>query len=511
MKRKNIICILLFAIIFQFFIFCTNQKNKNFESKTLNIAISSNPTNLDSRYAFDMASQYIANQIYRSLFIINEKLEIANDIVQSYIMTDTVTYIISIDSEVYFSNGKNLTAADIKYTYSSIIDSTSISPFKKSFDYLKNIEVIDKYKIKFSLLNSFAPFLSNLTIGIVPENLAGKSKSEFCKTPVGAGPFEIAEWKQDDKLILKRNKFFTKHKIIADKLVFKILADDNTRYFELINGDIDIAVNNIPQDMIANLKRNKNLKIITDEGLNYSYLGFNCENKILKNKKIRQAISSAINRDDIIKNILNGYAKKATNILNPDHWASDKNIKIYDYNIELSNKLLDEAGYKMNKNGIRFSLEYKALNRDITGRIAEVIQAQLRNVGIEIKIRMYEWGAFYGDIVKGNFEMFQLSWVGIIEPDIYYIVFHSKNIPPNGSNRGRYKNKEIDRIVEAARYELDIEKRKILYYEIEKIISEDCPYVSLWYNTNINILSSKIKYFKTNPIGDLKYLYLTEF
>ncbi|HOK40130.1 MAG TPA: ABC transporter substrate-binding protein, partial [bacterium] len=501
----------IFLFIFLILINLSCSKKEKQELKILTVAISSNPTNLDARFASDMASQYITNQIYRSLIFINDKLDIEYDLAKSIEIIDSQVYVITIDSNVFFSNNKKLTADDVKFTYETIVDSESKSPYKKSFDYLDKIELIDDYKIKFELKRPYAPFLSCLTIGIVPEKLANLTQEEFSRKPIGAGPFEIVEWLADEKITLKKNEYYNKQKIDIDKIIFKILPDDNTRYLEIVKGSIDVSVNNIPQDMINQIQNNPKLKILTSNGVNYSYLGFNCEHKILKDKRVRQAIAYAINRDEIIKNILNGFAIKATNILIPENWANEPEVKKYEYDPETSKKLLDEAGYKIKKNGIRFTLEYKALNKDITRRIAEVIQAQLKQINIDVQIKMYEWGTFYGDVVKGNFEMFQLTWVGVTEPDIYYMVFHSSNIPPNGANRGRYKNPIIDKLVEEARYELNIEKRKKIYSEIQKIIAEDEPYVSLWYNSNICILNNRIKNYKLHPTGNLKYLAFTQF
>lgn len=499
--------LVVLSLIIVLILGCTKKETDNLN--ILKVAISSNPTNLDSRFSTDMASRYVTHQIYRSLFFINDRLEVDKDLAISYSMPDTLTLIVSLVEDAFFSNGDNLTAYDIKFTYESIIDTESLSPYKKSFDFLDRIVIVDKYKIKFVLSRSFAPFLTNLTVGILPKKLSGKTKQEFSRNPIGAGPFQIDEWISDEKVILSRNRYYKGSEITIKKIIFKILPDDNTRYLELFKGSVDLAVNNIPQDMVKNLKAKKNINIFTAPGLNYSYLGFNCQNKILKNKLVRQAIAYAINRDAMIKHILNGYALKAANLLVSDHWAFEKSVICYEYNLQMSKKLLDSAGYPENKDGIRFSIEYKALNKDSTRRIAEVVQAQLKKIGIDVKLKMYEWGTFYGDIKKGNFEMFQMTWVGITEPDIYYYIFHSNSIPPHGANRGRYINHKIDDLVEKGRYELNVEKRKKIYSEVQKIISEESPYVSLWYNANIIALNVRVKYYKPHPSANLKYLSLT--
>lgn len=506
---KKFIFIILFSLLCGImFSYCSKKTTSDLT--TITVAITGNPTNLDTRYATDMASFYIINQIYRSMFYINDKLEIKKDLVTEYEQPNDLTFIFYLEENAYFSNGERLTTKDVKYTFSSILSEELASPYKTSLESVESITIIDEHTIKFKLSEPYAPFLTALARGIVPENLGGLSKQEFTRNPIGAGPFKLERWISDDRIVLTKNPHYSKHEIHAENIIFRILPDDNTRYLEIQQGNIDIAVNNVPHEFIPRIKNNQNFNVKTSPGLNYSYLGFHLENDILQNLKVRQAISYAIDRDDIIKNIHNNNTVRAYSMLAANHWAYEENVKKYYYNPNLSNELLDKAGYTKNEDGIRFNIEYKALNRESTRQIAEVIQQQLSKVGIKVNLRMFEWGTFYNDIREGNFQMFQMTWVGLTEPDIYHYVFHSENFPPIGGNRGRYVNKEIDHLTEAGRIELDFEKRKEIYSQIQLILAEDLPYVSLWYNKNIAVLHNRIKNFRIHPSANLIYLSRTK-
>jgi len=149
-----------------------------------------------------------------------------------------------------------------------------------------------------------------------------------------------------------------------------------------------------------------------------------------------------------------------------------------------------------------FTLVYKTSQNELSKQKAEILQQQLKEVGIDLKIQSLEWATFYSDILSGNFSIYSLEWVGIKDPDFYFDVFNSKSIPPNGLNRGRYKNPEMDRLTELGRKTTDQEKRKEYYSEIQKIAAEDLPYIPLWHRTNIAAMRTYVEGFELYPSGD---------
>lgn len=164
-------------------------------------------------------------------------------------------------------------------------------------------------------------------------------------------------------------------------------------------------------------------------------------------------------------------------------------------------KLLDDAGFPADAAGHRFTLAFKTSTNRQANETADLLAEDLEAVGISVERRSFEWGTFFADIKAGNFQIYSLRWVGITDPDAYHYIFHSASVPPAGANRGRYRNAALDDLLDASRRELDEEKRRAIFSEIQKIIAADCVYVSLWHPDDIYALSDRYEGFETFPGG----------
>jgi len=498
--------LILFLTVFFLTGLTSCLKESKQDRNTLVIGLESSPTNLDPRYATD-ANSYRLNQIlFNALFKVDSLSNPVPDIVKRWENPSETTYIFQLKEGILFHDGSILTAEDVKYTFDTIIDLSSRSPHRGAFEKVKSIELLGKYTIRYSLKEPFAPFIMNLTaIGIVPKHTAHKSGSSFSRQPVGTGPFKLIDFIPDEKAVLESNVDYFEGRPRLAGIVFKIVPDSTVRLLELSQGNIHLLQNDIPPDLFPFLEKRGNLKIIRKEGTTFSYVGFNLEDPILKNKKVREAIAHAIDREAIIRYILKGLASLAGGILSPYNWAYEGDVKLFKYDRTRAIKLLDESGFKDPDGdgpGMRFELTFKTSTDQLRKRIAEIIQQQLREVGIGINIRSYEWGTFYSDIKAGNFQLYTLSWVGITDPDVLFYIFHSSSIPPKGANRGRYINQRIDRLIEEGRTTLDIHRRKKIYSEIQKILAKDLPYVSLWHTTNVAVMDRSVNGFVVYPAGD---------
>jgi peptide/nickel transport system substrate-binding protein len=217
-------------------------------------------------------------------------------------------------------------------------------------------------------------------------------------------------------------------------------------------------------------------------------------------------LALAIDRASIIHHLLKDYAIPATGLLSPLNWAYDGSVAQWPFDPEKARRLLDQAGYP-DPDGAgpspRFRLSYKTTNLDLRKRIAEALKEQLARVGIDLEVRTYEWGTFYNDIKQGNFHLYSLAWVGIMDPDIYYQLFHSRSIPPDGDNRGHYSNPVIDRLLEQGRTITDAGARKIIYSQVQRILAEELPYIPLWWSHNVVVQNAALRGFTPYPDGDL--------
>lgn len=443
---------------------------------------------------------------YRSLVRLDKRSRIIPDLAEGWETPNNLTYIFRLKPGVRFHHGAELTAEDVKFTFDSVRDPATKSPHLGGLEKLARVEVLGRYTVAFYLKEPFAPFLANAILGIVPKELAQNSSGDFSRRPIGSGPFQLQSWRQDERLELSPFNGSAGEKPKLERVILRIIPDATVRLLELEKGTLDLVVGAVPPEALPRLKKVKGLKVLETEGSSYTYLGFNLRDPVLKKQTVREAIACAINREEIVEALLNGQATLATGLLPPWHWAYEPQVRRYPYDPERAKRLLDEAGYPIPHGPgprYRFTLTYKTTTSDLARAVGEVLQEQLGRVGIQLTIRTYEWGTFYADVKSGNFQLYLLTWVGIVDPDIYHhYTFHSGSVPPKGANRGHYVNPELDRLIERGRTTLDQEERKRIYSQVQKLVAEDLPYVSLWHPRSLAVLRERVHGFRLYPSGD---------
>lgn len=483
-----------------FILSCTSRKP--LPENVLVIGTETGPSILDPRFATDAISSTVCGLIYPGLLRRDKKLNLEPYLAKSIDQPDDRTYVIHLREGIKFHSGKRLTSADVRFTFETILAPDSISPKKSSFSKIKSIDTPDEHTVIIKLSEVFAPFLGNLTIGIVPEG-AG----DLTKKPVGAGPFAFSNYERGAELALKGFDGFVFGKPKLAGVIFKIIPDETVRMLALKKGDIHLISNGVTPAVLPWLEEQKNLKIAMETGTNVSYLGFNMEDEILKNSGVRKAIGHAIDRASIIKYLLKDTAVEAESLIAESNEFFNPNLRRTAHDPKLAKKLLDDAGFIEKPDGSpRFSLTYKTSKNPTRKKIAEIIGEQLRQVGIAIEIKSFEWGTFFSDIKSGNFQIYSLTWVGVADPDIYYYIFHSESLPPDGANRGRYFNAELDSLLTIGRKTVSLEKRKDIYRKAQEIISNDVPYVHLWFGKNIAVMDRRVQGFEIYPDESLDSL-----
>lgn len=469
------------------------------------VGIESNPLDLDPRYATDANSVRIDALIYNALLRADDKLRLRPELASEWKMTDPRTYVFELRKNVEFHNGKAMTARDVKYTYESMLDPKNHSPKRPLLKALEAVDALGPYRVRFRLSVPYAPFPEQFTIGIVPAQSKGFDTPGE-EIPPGSGPFMLDSIDRGERITLKANPAYWEKKPRLAGIIFKVVPDAMVRALEFKKGTIDFLQNDLEPDMLPWLKDNAHAVVDAHEGTTFQYIGVNLNHPILKNREVRQAIALAIDRGSIIRHLLKGYATPASGLLSPIHWAYNGSVPQWPFNPEKAKRLLDHAGYP-DPDGPgprpRFRVSFKTTNLDLRKRIAEALKEQLARVGIELEVRTYEWGTFYSDIIKGNFHLYSLAWVGVMDPDIYYQLFHSASIPPNGDNRGHYSNPELDRLLEQGRSTTDAAARKTIYAEVQRILADELPYIPLWWVKNVIVQHADIKGFVPYPDGDL--------
>jgi peptide/nickel transport system substrate-binding protein len=400
-----------------------------------------------------------------------------------------------------------LTARDVAYTFQSIMDPANQSPKRQSFAVVDNVKASGEHTVVFQTKEPFAPLLVNLTVGIVPEEAARAAGEDFGASPIGTGPYRYRSRIPESEVVLKANDQYFQGSPAIGELVFRIVPDDTTRYLELIKGHIDFIQNGIPADMVPVVQNKEQYQVIKTPGTNYEYLAFNLQDPILSDRDVRAAIAHAIDVPAMIESLHRGMARPATGLLPPASWAYEPDVSKYPYDPAKAARLLDRAGYPVGPDGWRFSLTYKTTLGEAARLKSEILQQAFKEVGVKLEVRGFDWSTLFSDIKNGDFQLYSLEWVGVSEPDIYYYVFHSQSLPPNGANRGRYINPDLDRLIEAGRHTLNQQRRRAIYSDIQKIVARDLPYVSLWYPDNIVIMKKDLTGFTPHPDGDLSQLW----
>ncbi len=466
------------------------------------------PKGIDPRFSTSDFSVKLSRLVFSGLVTVdNATGDVELDLAKDIKIVSPTHYEITLRDDALWHDGKPVTAADVHYTFTTLNDPKVRSPFSGFGKRIERIDIHDPHHFSIHLKDPHAPFLADLAFGIVPKHLLEESGVFPDNTAVGSGPFKLHSRQGNVWVSLEAFDQHHKGRPKLDTVVFRIMPDDNTRVLALMGGSGQMAQNAVSPLMVPVVERDPDLEVVSAPSFKYTYLGLNLAREKLADLRVRQAIALAIDRQEIIKYKFNGTARLATGLLAPSHWAYNGQVETYSRDLERAKALLDEAGYT-DPDGDgplpRFEITYKTTTNKFRRAIAELLASQLAEVGIKVKVLAFEWGTFFTDIKSGNFDMCSLQWPSVIEPDLYTWIFHSKSIPTAenrsaGANRGRYVNHELDKLLDAARQEMDQDKRKALYNKVQAILARDLPYISLWHEDNILVIDKDVQDYQIVP------------
>ena len=449
----------------------------NENNSEIKFAIAQAPLNLDPRYATDAASERVNRLLYQPLVDFDAASKPA-PVLASWRVVSSTQYRFTLNkNRAPFHNNAPLTAADVKATYDSFV-TLKDSPLTAEFANIDSIKIEADDTLLFSLKQADTNFPAKLIIGILPKDLINNNH-DFSHKPVGNGALKFVSW--DNKLRLERVKD-------GQKITLQEVKDPTVRVLKLLRGETDLLQGDLPPELVKYLQAQPEIVVKTSVGANFSYLGLNMQDPLLKQLKVRQAIAHAINRQEIIQKVMVTNTREADQILPPAHYtnAGNANLPPYDYNPALAKQLLQEAGVKL-----PIKLVYKTSTDTQRVRFATIMQAQMRPVGIELEIKSLDWGTFFADVKAGNFQLYGLTWVGIKTPEIYAKAFGSGYFPPNGFNRGRYANAELDKWLAEENW-----------MQATTHIHNDLPYIPLWYEGQFAAFGKNIRNYKPKPDGN---------
>ena len=402
--------------------------------------------------------------------------------------------------------GAPLNASDVKATFDFIMNPANKSPKRGAFRLVTSIDAPDDATVIFRLSEPYASFPGNLirpTTGIVPAN-AG---ADFSRHPIGSGPFRFVQQAQDEEVVVERNSDYFRGAPQLARVRFRVVPDAVVRALELRKGSADLEMTSLSPDIIPVLARRPDLAVTDRSGTNFTYRGFNLEDPVLSHRELRQALAYATDRETLIRYLLRGQAKIASGVLSPDHWAAELNVAHYPYDPGRAEQLLDSAGFPRNQRGTRLHLILKSSTDEQARLIGAALQERWRRAGVELELRPLELVTLFSDVAKGNFQITYQRWIGAnTDPDFFEYAFSSKRFPPDGANRGHYRNSRIDALTDQIRVEMNHEKRKLLCSEVQRILAEDLPYLPLWFNDVVSVHRRALGALDLSPSGDYNFL-----
>ncbi|WP_246067124.1 peptide-binding protein [Paenibacillus koleovorans] len=466
-------------------------------------------------WATTTTSTEVIDLTFSYLYKLNEKQELVPDLAvgQPQFSADKKEMTMKVRTDAKWTDGKPVTVDDIVFTYNIAISPDYTGPRKGTFTEIDKVVKVDDTTLKFVFKQPFAGFIDTLIYNILPQHLLKDvpikemDKSEFFKKPVGSGPYKLEEWKQGQYLRFVRNDNYYGGKPAIEKVTAKIVPDANAMMAQLQTGEINVI--GVPADQLGAIEQfNKTSnKLKLQKGIKasqYSYVAWNLTNPLFQDKKVRQALTTAIDRKGIVDNVAEGLGVVVNSQTPPPYWSFTDNVPKFDFNMEKAKTMLAEAGWKdtnndglIDKNGKNFEFEMQVnQGNKIREKAVTVIQQQLQKVGIKVTPRVVESSAFTKNFQAKQFESIYYAWSISGDPNPKGI-WHSSEIE-HGLNTVSYKNPEVDKLIEEDLQTFDQAKRKEILGKIDALIAEDQPYTFLYAPTTVMAYPSNLEGFNPN-------------
>ena len=469
------------------------------------VGLESAPGHLDPRVATDQASDFVFQLLMDGLMAKRPDGSLVPGLAESWdILDDGKRYRFHIRPVARFHDGRPLRAADVAWTFNSILEGKVPTSKKAAYGPLSHIEVVDELTVDFVLREPWGGLLINLTPGegIVPE---GTMPEDMQRHPIGSGPYRFVS-RAPDRIVLEAWDDYPGGRSPLDRVIFREVPDATVRALELEKGSVHLVVNALPPDTVTLFENRPGFQVSQRPGANYVYLGLNLEDPVLRDVRVRRALAHAVDRPRIARTVWRGQGVATETLLPPGHWARNEHLPTIRHDPAEAARLLEEAGYR-DPDGDgprpRLALSFKVSNNELFLLQAQAVQAMLAEAGIEATIRSFEFATFYADVKRGAFQMFSLTWTGIADPDFYRNVFHSGSIPPVGANRGRYRSAEADRLITEGGRRFEPLARRPFYVQLQEVVHRDLPYVSLLTRNTVAVMLAGLEGYEGYPSGEL--------
>ncbi len=477
------------------------------------VAWLSEPPTLDPHMSTDQQTSIASSHIYDTLVKHDKDLNIQPRLAESWKMVDDVTWEFKLRQGVKFTDGSAFNAEVAKANLDRLLDPKTASPRASLVNMIKEITVVDEYTLQLVTDYPYSPLLAHLAhpgVGIVSAeaikkdyekvNAGEKAGAWLSQNPAGTGTFKLDSWEPGQELKLVKNDDHWGNKAKIDSITFKVVSENGTRIAELETGYAHI-IEPVSPSSIARVEGLDGAYLNRQASLSLSYIGFNTEKEPFNDVRVRQALSMAINKDEVISGIYEGTGIPAVGPLAPDVFGYDPSVKPIEYNLDKAKELMKEAGYE---NG--FSTTIWTNDNQERIKVAEYVQAKLKELNVDVKIEVMEWGAYLSQTAEGKHDMFVLGWSTVTADADYglYLVFHSANAGEPG-NRTFTKDAELDKLLDEGRKENDPEKRKAIYKRVQEKLVELAPMLYIHHQEYLDGVSKKVKGYWRHPSGIMQF------
>jgi peptide/nickel transport system substrate-binding protein len=483
---------------------------------TLVVGLVAEPVNLDPPQVTDLNSNRVGRRVVETLVTFpEESTQVVPGLAESWtISKDGLQYTFKLRRGIAFHDGTPLNAEAVKFSIERQINANHPAyklgkyPFANYFfGNVKAVEVLSDERVAFLLNEPRASFLAVLTApaaSIVSPTAVMKWGPDYPSHPVGTGPFRFASWDRGQRVVLEKNPGYWKYPVKVERVIYRPIVEDQARLTELLTGGLDLIVG-VPADNVGQLEKNPKITLLKQVGAHVWYLGINNQKKPFDDKRVRQALNYAVNKDAIVNDVLKGTGAPSKGPVLPGTWGADGALKAYPYDPDRAKKLLAEAGYP---NGFTTTLWVPESGSGMQAPVAmsTVMQSNLKAVGVNVSMQTMEWGAYLAKLRTKEQELFALSWMaGTEDPDmVMYPLLHSSQWTPVGPNRALYKNVRFDALLQQARLTTEQAKRAQLYKEAQRILIDDAPWVFVDHEIQIAALTKRVQGFKLHPSFDLR-------
>jgi len=466
-------------------------------ASTLHLATSTNPARLNPILATDSSSSEIAGFLFNGLLKYDkDSKEIIGDLAEKFYYENSETLIFELKQGVKWHDGEEFSAKDVLFTYETLISDRISSPYSSGFRFVKSVEVLEKYKLKVTYKQAYFKALETWMMGILPEHLLKNEdnlmSSKFNTTPIGTGPYKLEQLEHSKNIVLAAFDKYFEGRAKIDKISFHVIADPMTRFLMLKSAQLDIgSIEPMAFERQLSEKFFKEFNIYEKISLSYTYLGLNLRREKFKNADVRRALSLGIDRQELIDILFFKHAKVCTGPFLPGSAAFNSEVKVPKTNLDEAKRLLKKAGYS-ESNPLTFEI-VTSNSSSIRPYAAQILQHQLKRIGVVVNLRVMEWQAFLNMVVfPHKFDAVLLGWGLSPTPDPY-LFWHKDSDKKGGFNLVGYNNSKINTMIEESQSMIDREELAASWRKMFKIITDDNPYLFLYIPNSITAVDKEIK------------------